>query len=112
MAKGHDYGLVTQEVVNGRNQTIGNGYKLKSAQELTKATVLDAMAILLKANPGFDKLSPTVAAQKIKEQLKKMGFTGTLNTSGGAIGDSHGNRFQISHGKYKGSGILTVNEKK
>ena len=112
MAKGHEYGLVTQDVINGRQETVGKGYKLKSDRELTKATVLSAMAVLLKRNPGFDKLSPSAAAQQLKAQLQAMGFTGTLNVSGGTISDSHGNKFQLSHGKYKGDSILTVNEKK
>ena len=112
MAKGHEYGLVTQDVINGREQTLGNGYKLKSDRELTKGSVVDAMSVLLKRNPGFDNLSPQVAAQQIKDQLKQMGFTGTLNVSGGAISDSNGNKFQVSHGKNKGVRILTVNKKK
>lgn len=112
MAKGHDYGLVTQDVINGREQTLGNGYKLKSDRELTKGSIVDAMSVLLRRNPGFDNLSAQVAAQEIKTQLKQMGFTGTLNTAGGTIGDSNGNKFQISHGKNKGVRIITVNKKK
>lgn len=108
--KAHDFGLVTQEVINGREQITGKGRKF--GRELTKEDVLYALSALLKSNPNFDNLTPAIAADRIVKELKDLGFTGNLSNSGGVIKDDHGNAFRLSHGKYKGKSIFTVNKKR